>query len=103
MEKQGIRHIPVVDENGAPVGLISDRDASLIACFEIMTPLKASDVMVPEPFVAHEGDNLEDVALKMSSKKIGSAVVLDENEKVTGIFTSTDALNALVEVLRGIV
>ena len=103
MEKNGIRHIPVVDESGKPVGIISDRDANLIACFEIMTPLKASDVMVPEPFVAQEGDNLEDVVFEMSTKKIGSAVILDENLKVTGVFTSTDALNALVEVLRGIV
>ena len=38
--------------------------------------------------------------LAMSKQKIGSAVVSDHNE-IVGIFTSTDALNALVEILRG--
>ena len=37
----------------------------------------------------------------MSSKKLGSAIVLDEQGDLAGIFTTTDALNALVEVIRG--
>jgi len=34
----------------------------------------------------------------LSNNKIGSALVLDTNDQVWGIFTTTDALNALVEV-----
>ena len=37
----------------------------------------------------------------MSDAKIGSLIVNDDNEKLVGIFTNTDALNALIEVLRG--
>jgi predicted transcriptional regulator len=37
----------------------------------------------------------------MSSKKLGSLIVTNSSGDVSGIFTNTDALNALVEVLRG--
>ena len=35
------------------------------------------------------------------TKKIGSAVIVDSNADDIGIFTTTDALNALIEILRG--
>jgi acetoin utilization protein AcuB len=44
-------------------------------------------------------ENLGEVALQLSSQKVGSALVLDESGEIYGIFTTTDALNALVEIL----
>ena len=39
------------------------------------------------------------VAYRLSAEKKGSAIILDENDDLYGIFTTTDALNALVELL----
>jgi acetoin utilization protein AcuB len=41
-----------------------------------------------------------DIKVFSNPKKYGSALV-EEGGEITGIFTSTDALNALIEVLRG--
>ena len=43
---------------------------------------------------------LDEVAHAMSEKKVGSVIVNDEDGKFLGIFTVTDALNALIEIVR---
>ena len=100
MSSQGIRHLPVV-QNGLPIGLISDRDIHLLALASSNENILAEDIMTKDPFTVYPDTPIEEVALEMSQRKIGSAIVTSEDGKVTGIFTATDALNALVEVMRG--
>ena len=56
--------------------------------------------MVENPESVQAGSLLSEAVFKMSEHMIGSLLVLDEEGKLDGIFTSTDALNALIEVLR---
>lgn len=100
MKDEGVRHIPVVKDE-RPIGLISDRDLRTIINYDIAKTLKAKDLMIPGPFTVTVGMALSEVAYEMSSKKLGSAIVLELDGTIYGIFTSTDALNALVEILRG--
>ena len=99
MEKNGIRHIPIV-ENNEPVGIVSDRDLKAISNFKELDCYTAEDIMSPQPFIVSSETPLEEVALSMSRQKFGSALVRDEKDQTLGIFTVTDALNALIEVLR---
>lgn len=97
-----IRHLPVV-ESDTVVGVISERDVALAKQIEHLARLDdliAKDVMTPNPYVVEPNTLLADVAFEMSKRKIGSAIVVDPNDHSVGIFTSTDALNALIEVLR---
>ncbi len=100
MDEYGIRHMPVVDDEEA-VGIISDRDIKVLGKFPAWSAFVAEDVMSPNPYTVTPTTNLDEVALHMSEAKIGSAIVQDETGEIVGIFTSTDALNALVEVIRG--
>ena len=99
MKNYEIRHIPVVD-NDVAVGIISDRDLKMMMNVEGASALQAGDLMHEDPFTVESGTSLEQVVLEMSKNKIGSAIVNNDGN-IVGIFTSTDALNALVEVLRG--
>lgn len=99
MEENGIRHLPVIDDDKL-VGVISARDVALTESLGHGRALFAKDIMRPDPYTVISGSTLETAALEMSSKKIGSAIVIDDSGAVVGIFTSTDALNALVEILR---
>lgn len=101
MDSHGIRHLPVVDENNVAIGVITDRDIATVKAFAYNEDLKAADLMSDFPFTVVEGSGLVDAAFLMSDKKIGSLIVNDENGKTSGIFTSTDALNALIEILHG--
>lgn len=57
--------------------------------------------VAPDPVTVRTNDPLDEVAYRMSDLKIGSVIVLDEYGSFYGIFTATDALNALIEVVRG--
>ena len=99
MEENGIRHLPVVRDDKV-IGIISDRDLNLVYGFKMETKARIENIMHDCPFSVHKSSLLLDVAFEMSSRKIGSAIVTDDNGKLDGIFTTTDALNALVEILH---
>jgi acetoin utilization protein AcuB len=101
MQKHGIRHLPVV-RDGAVVGVISDRDVRLVAGLTVPEKLQvqAADIMAADPLTVSAAAPLDEVALAMSEKKVGSVIVNDEDGRFLGIFTATDALNALIEIVR---
>ena len=102
MKRHAIRHLPVV-RGDVVVGLISDRDVRLVAGLSLAEKLqvRAGDIMITEPLTVAASAPLQEVALKMASLKVGSAIVNDEEGRLLGIFTAVDALNALVEIARG--
>lgn len=99
MSENSIRHIPIEDD-GRIVGLVSDRDIKTLSMANGQNII-AKDFMSTDIFSTVRETPLEEVVLEMSKRKIGSAIVNDSGGSLFGIFTSTDALNALVEVLRG--
>lgn len=98
MKKNGIRHLPVVDGKTI-VGLVSERD--LLANFgkPWSEHLRVKEIMQTDVLFAYENDSLGEVAFRLSKDKKGSAIILDSDDNLYGIFTTTDALNALVEIL----
>ena len=101
MKEMGIRHLPIV-RRGLVVGIVSDRDLRVVASLSIKEKglIRASDIMARNPVTVSASDPLDEVAFEMSQSKIGSVIVNDENDKFLGIFTVTDALNALIEIVR---
>jgi acetoin utilization protein AcuB len=103
MSEHGIRHLPVVRGDDV-VGVISERDVRLVAGLTSAErfQVRAADIMATEPLIVRASARLDEVAYAMSEKKVGSAIVLDADGKLLGIFTATDALNALIEIVRGL-
>ena len=101
MQDEGIRHVPVINRESQAIGIISERDINVLVGISQVDNVVASQVMTTQPYCVYGNTALHDVVFKMSQEKIGSAIVIDEKDQVSGIFTSTDALNALIEVLRG--
>lgn len=102
MDEHGIRHLPVVREESV-VGVISDRDVRLVSGLTSAEKfqVRAADIMASEPLIVSATARLDEVAYAMSEKKVGSAIVTEPDGKLLGIFTATDALNALIEIVRG--
>ncbi|MEX1099730.1 MAG: CBS domain-containing protein [Bacteriovoracaceae bacterium] len=101
MQDKEVRHLPVTNSGGDTIGIISDRDLSAVKSFAFKADLKAKDIMTPDPVSVNVNSGLLEAAYEMSRRKIGSLIVNDNEGQVYGIFTNTDALNALVEILRG--
>lgn len=103
MKAHGVRHLPVL-RDGRVVGVISDRDVRVVLGLsaEHQRQIRAGDIMAPDPLTVSAASPLDQVAYAMSERKLGSAIVNDERGEFLGIFTATDALNALIEVTRGV-
>ena len=99
MKKEGFRHIPVKDEADQIVGILSERDIYFSYRFGDTASIPAKEVMQTDFYKTSGQTKISEVAYTMSKNKYGSALVDLDGEM--GIFTSTDALNALVEVVRG--
>lgn len=101
MSEHGVRHLPVVRDDEV-VGVISDRDLRLARGLsdEHKFQVRAGDIMSAEPVAVNADMPLDDVAFTMSDRKIGSVIVNERDGTLLGIFTVTDALNALIEITR---
>lgn len=101
MERHGIRHLPIVRGNRV-VGVISDRDLRLFSGLSAAEKfqVRAADIMAEHPLTVSASLPLDEVAYAMSERRVGSAIVNDEKGELLGIFTATDALNALIEIVR---
>jgi CBS domain-containing membrane protein len=95
-----IRHMPVVDEEGAVVGLVSQRDLfrgalartlgyGEFARQRLYGMLRVKDVMSKEIATVSSGTPLSEAARMMLDRKIGCLVVVDGGELV-GILTEGD-------------
>lgn len=98
MTKNGIRHLPVLDA-GKVVGIVSERDLMANYGKAWSDLMRVRNIMSTSILVARQNDDLGEVAFRLSKEKKGSAIILDDNDELYGIFTTTDALNALVELL----
>ena len=93
-----IRHLPVL-HGGKVVGLISQRDVSVIETLKDVDPkvVTVEDAMSSSPYVTEADTPVTQVAATMAEHKYGSAIVV-QHEKVVGMFTTVDACRVLAEV-----
>lgn len=111
MTAHKIRHLPVVDDQGQLVGLIT-RPALAKALpgggtgltrFEfsyLTSSTSVSEVMIKEPFTIEEDGAVEEAARIMNEKRISSLLVMS-GEKLVGIITDTNIFEALMELMGG--
>jgi CBS domain-containing protein len=102
-----VRHLPIVDERGHLVGIVSQRD--LLRALDLMRAadgsrhvtlvgdvMKAEVLKVPRSLPAHEA------AAMMIENKIGALPVVATDGRVVGILTETDFVEVARESLLGI-
>ena len=105
-----IRHIPVLDESGALVGIVTDRDvqgtlpsplsAAAPEEYEALletTPL--SRIMTRNVITVGADDFAAEAVEALLADRIDGLPVL-EGDRLVGIFTVRDALRAYLEILR---
>ena len=99
MQKNRVRHLPIVSE-GKAVGVISDRDVKFVSYSNTLMGMTAEQVMTADPYTVDTNCSLEEIISTMNNKKINSTLIENEEGKVVGIFTTSDALNLLATHIK---
>lgn len=111
MEGKNIRHLPVIDEIGKLVGIVSDRDmrdaqpSSLLEgekyqqIFTQVMQHRVSEVMTKDPLTISVYYTLQDTLLVMGQKKVGALPVVDEDGILMGILSTRDLLRSFVSIM----
>lgn len=103
MADRHFRHIVVVNTNGQILGVISDRDIlRTLARTSNWQTKDVSQIMTPDPVTVKRETPISTAVAKIVSKRINCLPVLDDEEKVCGILTSTDLLKAYQKLLESL-
>ena len=106
MERGHFRHLPVVDDDGKLIGMLSDRDIRLIrpslafvgkedATVQLWS-LAVQQAAVFDPISVKPETTLKEAAELMMRWHVGGLPVADDQDKLVGIITYTDLLREFV-------
>lgn len=111
MEKNNIRHLPVVEKDNTLVGIITDRDIrsampSIMVIDqesakekERIFKLQVKDIMTRNPVTISPTNTLEDALLMIQKMRVGAFPVVDPQGKLKGIISIHDLIRAFINVL----
>ena len=92
MERFHISGVPVVDETGHLVGIITNRDLR----FETRFDIPVADVMTKQPLVTVPvGTTLDQAKAVLQKHRIEKLLVVDDDKHIKGLITVKDILKAI--------
>ena len=110
MSERGIRHLPVVDETGRLLGMLTDRDLAhasfmpLLADYlgwrgaRVASP-RVRDLMTWSVITTYPEATVVQAALTMFQRRVGSLPVVDEG-RLVGIVTERDIVAMLTQARK---
>ena len=107
MMNEEIRRLPVVDENGRLVGIITLGDvrgaqpspATSLSIWELnylLSSLKVEKIMTPDPITVNIEATIGEAARLMLENRLSGLPVVDNDGKLEGIITESDIFSMVV-------
>ncbi|RXE56296.1 signal transduction protein [Methanoculleus taiwanensis] len=97
MEQKNVGSVVVVDGDGRPTGIITDRDmiVRVVARDKRPEEMKARDIMTRNPTAFTEGMQVTDAMERMMKEGIRRMPIVDRNGRLTGIVIPDDIIRLL--------
>jgi CBS domain-containing membrane protein len=107
MDQHGFRHLPVVDEDGTVIGVVSQRDLmqralaptedlTMSAQRDVMSAISVDAIMTSDVAVVEPNQEVATAGQAMLENKWGCLPVVD-GDRMTGILTEADFVRYLSE------
>jgi CBS domain-containing protein len=89
--------LPVLDEKGEPVGIITDRDIcmALVRKNRFPAQIAVREVMTPYPFICQPQDSVEYALAIMAENRVRRLPVVNADGHLVGIVSISDVAAAL--------
>ncbi len=104
MRERGIRHMPVLGEDGCLVGIVSDRDLrrpdwvdeeeNVAHYYLLDNAHKVADSMTKNPAVVGPDDDVQKAVQMILDRKYGALPVIDADGRLVGMISAIDLLRA---------
>jgi len=91
IEENKISAVPIVDQQGVPVGIVSESDLLLKERRDAAVVV-ASEIMTTPPIMVRSGTTLPHASRLMQKRNVRRLVVVDERGKIVGIVSRSDLL-----------
>lgn len=109
LKDKGISRIPVVDEDGRIIGIVSDRDIKdaspskattldMHELYYLLSEIKIADIMTKKVTTIRHDETVEKAAVLMLEGNFGGLPVVDDDGRPVGILTDTDVFKVLVDI-----
>jgi acetoin utilization protein AcuB len=98
MKVSAIRHLPVVDDNQALIGLLTLADLKQALVPSMLGDFSLPDMMIKNPITVSPEDDVEIAAQIIYKHKIGGLPVVS-GQRLVGIITESDLLRAFIDMM----
>lgn len=110
MKEKSIRRLPVMDKETI-VGILTEKmvadfrpsKATSLDTWEvhyILSKTSVTEAMNPKPYKVKPDTDLTEAAQLLHDRKLNGVLVVDDNDRLVGILTVTNALEALIEIRK---
>jgi CBS domain-containing protein len=87
MSQQSIGFLPVCDQQGRPLGVLTDRDIALRVCAR---GLSSDATAVADPLCTQDSSSLDTAETLMLDRKTRRVLILDDAKHLVGLITLAD-------------
>ena len=109
MKENRFHRLPVVDDAGHLVGIVSDRDIKeaspskattldMHELYYLLSEIKVSDIMTKKVIAVSPDDTVEKAAVLMLRHGVGGLPVIEASGEVVGVITDSDIFKVLVSI-----